>query len=196
MKINFTSSTRYLIKILSVYFLFILSFAFADDHNEDRHERINSSEFLSDHKKDHNEDTGNELTGKTTALIFVIANFSALLSLLSKGIIKFSPLKKSIKEKILVLNMIQKKHLSVLHYILNPIALIIASVHLILSQCLSTILPELGLALMFTIGVTGISVKFKISPKKIRNTIYRFHTNPIAFGFIVIILSIGHMIID
>jgi hypothetical protein len=167
----------------------------ADDHIEKRHNKHQHDRkiFSYDHKKG---DKGNELTGEVTAWLFVIANITVVISLLSKGIIGSTPLRKTLKEKIKSLNNFQKKYLMLLHYFLNPISLIIAFVHFSLSQCSRSFLPELGFILLVIFGVIGILLKFKISPKNIQRGVYQIHTNPIPLIFVLIILFVGHSIVD
>ena len=194
MNIHNNALYRNLLLIVSFYFFFTLPVAFADDHNEKRREHQHDRNIFSyDHKTD---DEGDELTGEATAWILVIANITVLIGLLSRGIVRFAPLRTTLKEKIKRFNKFQKKYLMLLHYFLNTIALVIAYVHFNLSRCGSNFLPELGLVLMTIIGVTGISAKFKISPKSIRSAVYRLHTNSMLFGFVLIILIVGHSIVD
>jgi len=194
MNIHDNGAYRRLLLILSLYFCFTASIAAADEHNEKRHGYQHVGNIFSDYLK--KGDEGNELTGEAAAWIFVIANITVVISLLFKGIVKFAPLRTTLKEKIKSLNKLQKKYLMLFHYVLNSIALIIAFAHFCLSRCSTSFLPEFGLALMAVIGVAGILVKFKISPKSIRKAVYRLHTDPIPSGFVLIILFVGHSIVD
>ncbi len=178
---------------VTVYFCFTVSQGVADEHNERRHGYRHDRSIISDYLK---KNEGNELTGETAAWLFGIANLTVMISLLSKGTVKFTPLATHLKEKIKSLNKFQKKYLMFFHYVLNSIALIIAFVHFSLSRCAASFLPELGLALAAVIGVAGIFVKFKISPKSIRSAVYRLHTNPMPLGFVLMMLFAGHSIID
>lgn len=194
MNIHHSASYRNLLLILSAYFLFTVSTAVADDHTENRHgDQHHKNIFSYDLKKG---DKGNELTGEAAAWLFVIANITVAISLIFKGIVEFIPIRITLKETIKNLNKFQKKYLMLFHYVLNSIALIIAFAHFSLSRCGTSFLPELGLALMAVIGVAGIFVKFKISPKNIRSYVYRLHTNPMPIGFVLIILFVGHTIVD
>ena len=194
MNINDKTSYRNLLLILTVYFGLAISPAAGDDHNERRHGYQNDTDIFSHYLK--KSDDGNELTGETAAWIFAVANITVVISLLSKGIIRFTPLAATLKEKIKKLNKFQKKYLMSFHYVLNSVSLIIAFVHFILSRCGTSILPELGLTLMAVIGFAGIFVKFRFSPKSIQRAVYRFHTNPMPFGFVLIMLFAGHIIVD
>jgi predicted SPOUT superfamily RNA methylase MTH1 len=39
-------------------------------------------------------------------------------------------------------------------------------------------------------------VKYKVSPKGLRRTVYQIHTNPFLLGCLSLLLLIGHSIID
>jgi len=193
MTIRNTSSYINILIMLSIYVLFAVSPAAADEHVKNRHGYQHDSGIFSDHKK---ADKGNEFTGESAAWVFVIANITVVLSLLSKMLIKFIPPGIALKEKIRAWNNFQKKYLMFFHYVLNPISLIIAFVHFNLSQCRTSSLPESGLALMTILAIIGISVKFGISPKSIRRTVCQFHTNPLPIIFVLIILFAGHSLVD
>ncbi|MBF0376122.1 MAG: hypothetical protein HQK72_01445 [Desulfamplus sp.] len=193
--------------ILSIIIL-TASMAFADEHFRERRHSKND-ENRQEHKEDEieqhenilsslykREDKGNESTGEAATWLFVVANITVLISLLSKGIVRFMPLEITVTEKIKSFNKFQKKYLMFFHYLLNPIALIIAFVHFGLSCCVTTFLPELSLALMAAIGIAGILLKLKVSPKSIRKAVYWFHTNPMPIGFALSILVVGHTIVD
>lgn len=180
--------------LTAAVFCFTASLSGADDHNEKRHGYRHDRSIVSDYLK--KGDEGNEFTGEAAAWLFVIANITVVISLLSKGIVKFTPLARTLKEKIKRFNRFQKKYLMFFHYVLNLTALTMAFVHFSLSRCAASFLPESGLALIAVIGVAGIFVKFKISPKSIRSAVYRLHTNPIPIGFILIILFAGHSLVD
>lgn len=141
-------------------------------------------------------DDGNELTGETTAWIFAAANLPALLSLLLKGSIRHLSLAGNVKDRLKRFNQAQKKYLMPFHYILNPLALLLAVIHFSLSHCRSSSLPEWGLAVMATMAVVGILMKFKVIPTSLRKTVYQIHTNPLPVGILVIILLVGHSIVD
>ena len=142
MTIRNTSSYINILIMLSIYVLFAVSPAAADEHVKNRHGYQHDSGIFSDHKK---ADKGNEFTGESAAWVFVIANITVVLSLLSKMLIKFIPPGIALKEKIRAWNNFQKKYLMFFHYVLNPISLIIAFVHFNLSQCRTSSLPESGI---------------------------------------------------
>ncbi len=141
-------------------------------------------------------DKGNEFTGEATAWLFTAANLPVLLGLLFRRIIHNTAMAGNLKDRLKRFNLAQKKYLMPFHYILNPLALLLAFIHFSLSHCRSSSLPEWGLALMTSLVLIGMLVKFKVSPKRIRRTVYQIHTNPLPVGLLVIILVVGHSIVD
>jgi hypothetical protein len=83
-----------------------------------------------------------------------------------------------------------------LHYYINPLVLGIALWHWLSSRCKSTALPEWGLAVMFALIVLGLIMKFRLCPKQLRKSVYRLHTQPLVFLAMVMVLTIGHLIVD
>ena len=164
-----------------------------DDRNDHRRRRGNSNQSQLRHYRG---DKGNEFTGQATAWIFAAANISVAISLMLKGVIQFASIEKGTKERINNFKRNQKKYFRYFHYFLNPLAIIFAFIHLSLSSCRSSTLPEWGLAASVTLVLIGLSIKFKVSPKSIRKVVYKIHTNPVPFGVVIIILLIGHSIID
>jgi hypothetical protein len=169
----------------------------ADDRKESKHQWKKTDEHsfkkeVSDQKGDH----GNETTGEIAAWIFGVANFPVALSIILKTCAKLIPPRVNLKDPITRLNRRQKKHLMKLHYWLNPIALIIALTHFLLSTCRSTALPEWGLGIMLVIVLLGLMMKFKFSPASMRQKVFKFHTSPILLIAAVSILVIGHSLVD
>jgi hypothetical protein len=159
-------------------------------HNRDRGKH--SYEFRG-HGGD---DKGNEFTGQSAAWIFGAANLPVVLSLLLKGAIAFAPVSPKTNERFKHFNQLQKKHLMRFHYFLNPLAAIVALVHFSLSTCRSSSLPEWGLTGAACLVLLGMAMKFKVSPKNMRKAVYRIHTSPVPLGLVLIILFIGHGIVD
>ncbi|HBZ55598.1 MAG TPA: hypothetical protein DEO88_09345 [Syntrophobacteraceae bacterium] len=141
-------------------------------------------------------DKGNEFTGQTAGWIFAAANLPVALSLLLKGAASFVPLAPESRDSLKRFNQRQKKHLMRFHYILNPVAAIMALVHFSLSSCRSSALPEWGLVGTASLVLLGMAMKFKISPVRMRKTVYQIHTNPISAGLVLTVLLIGHSIVD
>lgn len=142
------------------------------------------------------EDKGNEITGKTAAWLLVAANLTVALSIVMKGTNRYLPLEPETKSTIKRFNQVQKEHLMRFHYILNPLALCIAGFHFLLSSCRKSSLPEWGLLLVTLMVFLGLTVKFKVTPKWMGRFIYRLHTSPAAFSTLIIVLVVGHLIVD
>ena len=175
----------------------------ADDHKTNkrhykRHVNINEHHDDNDHKKRRikKDDEGNETTGQTAAWLLVTANLTIAFSILLKGVSRFLPLDSQIKNSMKRFNQLQKKHLMRFHYLLNPIALCIAFFHFLLSSCRSSPLPEWGLILVTMMVFLGLILKYKVSPKGMRKFVYRLHTAPATFLIMILLLVVGHQIID
>jgi hypothetical protein len=167
----------------------------ADDHRKskgwfEREEQQHSSLF------GRNDDEGNETAGQMAAWLLVAANLPVVLSLLIKWTYKFAPMGNGLKDALIRFNRFQKKHLMRLHYYINPLVLGIALWHWLSSRCKSTALPEWGLAVMFALIVLGLIMKFRLCPKQLRKSVYRLHTQPLVFLAMVMVLTIGHLIVD
>jgi len=175
----------------------------ADDHNTNkRHYKQygNNRGYHDDgdQKKQRvqKDDEGNETTGQTAAWLLVAANLTIALSILLKGGSRFLPLDSQLKNSIKKFNQLQKKHLMKFHYVLNPIALCVAFFHFLLSSCRSSSLPEWGLILVVMMVFLGLILKFKVSPKGMRKFVYRLHTTPATFLIMILLLVVGHQIVD
>jgi len=175
----------------------------ANDHKggENHFKRYEGGKYKSDsndHKRRRlkNEDEGNELTGLTTAWLLAAANLTVFLSILLKGANRHFPLKPETKNAIKRFNQFQKKHLMRFHFLLNPLALCIALLHFLLSCCRKTALPEWGLLFVTMMVFLGLMVKFKGAPKWMRKFLYRLHTSKIAFSALILILIIGHLMVE
>jgi len=156
-----------------------------------RHRKQEHKHFS--HDKD---DKGNEFTGQTAAWIFVAANITITVSLILKTFVRFVSLENRTINRIKNFNKFQKKHLGNFHYLLNPLAVTLAFVHFSLSSCRSSALPEWGLLATLIIVLIGVAIKIKVTPKRIRKVFYNIHTSPLPFGVILIVLLIGHSIVD
>lgn len=141
-------------------------------------------------------DEGNETTGQIAAWSLGAANFTIALSILIKGVKRFTPISPELKNSLVKFNNTQKKYLMRFHYLLNPLILGIAFVHYSLSRCRSTTLPEWGLLIMGAIVTLGLILKFKLCPKSFVRSIYRMHTQPAVFLLLISVLLIGHFIVD
>jgi len=144
-------------------------------------------------KKD---DEGNETTGQTAAWLLVAANLTIAVSILIKGASRFLPLDPQTKSSFKGFNQLQKKHLMRFHYVLNPVALGIAFFHFLLSSCRSSPLPEWGLIMVSMLVFLGLILKFKLSPKGMRKSVYRLHTASAFFLIMIVLLVAGHLLVD
>ena len=155
----------------------------------ERDKRIRSTLFEKD-------DEGNETAGQMAAWLLVAANLTVALSVLIKWTGRWVPMGPRLKDSLVRFNRYQKKHLMRLHYIINPLVLIIALWHWLSSRCRSTALPEWGLTGMVALIVLGLVLKFGLCPKPLRKSVYRIHTQPLVLIAMVTVLTIGHWMVD
>jgi hypothetical protein len=175
----------------------------ADDHKTNKrhykqYENNREHHDDGDQKKQRvqKDDEGNETTGQTAAWLLVAANLTIALSILIKGGSRFLPLDSQLKNSMKKFNQLQKKHLMRFHYVLNPIALCVAFFHFLLSSCRSSPLPEWGLILVTMMVFLGFILKFKVSLKGLRKFVYRLHTAPATFLIMILLIVVGHQIVD
>ena len=141
-------------------------------------------------------DKGNEVAGRIAVWLLALANVSVAMSILIKWTNRFIPLRANFKVSLMSFNRFQKKHLMLLHYYLNPVALGVAVWHYLSSRCVSTSLPEWALFFMISLVSFGILTKFRLCPKGIRKGVHKIHTNPIFLSVMASFLTIGHLILD
>jgi hypothetical protein len=193
--------------ILTLLVLLILqvppSSLLADDHKTGgrpytQHEIRKEHHDYDDHKgrQVKKDAEGNEITGQIAAWLLVSANLTVVFSIITKGVSRFLPLSPQTKNSIKAFNQFQKKYLMRFHYVLNPIALCVAFFHFLLSSCRSSPLPEWGLVLVTAMVVLGLMLKFRASPKSMRRGVYRFHTSSAAFSAVILVLVVGHLVVD
>jgi hypothetical protein len=139
---------------------------------------------------------GNETTGQIAAWLLLVANLPVALSILIKWLNRFVPLWPKLKGLLSNFNRFQKKHLMFLHYYLNPAILGVVVWHYMASRCLSTSLPEWGLFLMVSLMTCGILIKFRLCPHSLRKTAHQLHTQPFIFIALILVLTVGHTIVD
>jgi hypothetical protein len=166
----------------------------ADDHRKskswfERKELHHSAIFGRD-------DEGNETTGQMAAWLLVAANLPVAFSILIKWTNKVAPIGKRSKDALVRFNRFQKKHLMRVHYLINPLVLGIALWHYLSSRCRSTALPEWGFVVLAAMIALGLIVKFRLCPKPLRKSIYQIHTQPLVLIVMVMVLTIGHLIVD
>ena len=192
-----------LVPLMLSIFQVVPELAMADDHktNKKHYRRYENSKERHDYD-DHNrrqvkkDDEGNETTGQTAAWLLAAANLTVAFSILMKGASRFLPLDPQTKSSFKSFNQLQKKHLMRFHYVLNPVALGIAFFHFLLSSCRSSPLPEWGLILVTMMVFLGLILKFKVSPKGMRKSVYRLHTTSASFLIMILLLVVGHLIVD
>jgi len=192
-----------LISLMLFTFQLLPDVVAADDHKRresyDKRYEIRKGRFDHDNhntrrvKKD---DEGNETTGQTAAWLLVAANLTVAFSILIKGASRFLPLDPQTKSSFKSFNQLQKKHLMRFHYVLNPVALGIAFFHFLLSSCQSSSLPEWGLIMVTVMVFLGLILKFKFSPKRMRKSVYRLHTTSASFLIMILLLVVGHLLVD
>lgn len=192
-----------LIPIALLFFQTPVSLSSADEHNKNsdgslHHEMRSRHNVDSDNnrKQEKKDDEGNEPTGQITLWLLVSANLTVFLSLVIKSADRFSPLSKQTKNALRQINQFQKKYLMKFHYYFNPLALCIAVLHFLLSSCRKSSLPEWGLLLVVLMVFLGIMIKFKLTPKLIQKIVYRLHTGLPTFSVMIVLLVVGHQIID
>jgi hypothetical protein len=165
--------------------------SFADDHGENLRRLKNKAASLVE--VDHE---GDETTGQTAAWLLGAANLTIALSILIKWTKALVPLKPQTENSLNKFNATQKKYLRPFHYYLNPLIFCVALAHWLLSRCKSTSIPEWGLTLMGIIILLGIALKFKLCPKSLKGDVYRWHTQPVLFVALILVLLAGHFMMD
>ena len=166
----------------------------ADDRHDSRgffeRKDRNSVRFLE------RNDEGNETAGQIAAWLLLAANLPVALSILIKWTNRLAPLGAPLKNSLANFNRFQKKHLMAVHYYLNPAVFAVALWHYMSSHCRSTALPEWGLLLMTGFMTFGILIRFRWYPKAFRKSVYLIHTQPVLFVAMILILTVGHLIVD
>jgi hypothetical protein len=141
-------------------------------------------------------DEGNETAGQMAAWLLAAANLPVALSILIKWTKRAAPIGKRSKDALVRINRFQKKHLMRIHYLINPLVLGIALWHYLSSRCSSTALPEWGFVVLTAMIALGLIVKFRLCPKPLRKSVYQIHTQPLVLIVMVMVLTIGHLIVD
>jgi hypothetical protein len=170
------------------------TYGMADHRDRDKNRFEHEDRYRNPFAKSDNE--GNETAGQIAAWLLLVANMPIVLSLLVKATTKFAPLGVEVKEDLKRFNRFQKKHLMRLHYYVNLLVLAIVTWHWATSCCRSSVLPELGFIAMAIVISFGALIKFKLCPEQLRKSIYKIHTQPIIFLSQIMIVTIGHLIVD
>jgi len=193
MGISFTLALILFYLIIPVGLVPTSAWADGEDHKGRRYFEKRDRDRVRLFKHD---DEGSETVGQIAAWLLLAANFPVALSILIKWVNRFFLVKTRLKNKLIRFNRFQKKYLMRFHFFLNPLILGIALWHWLSSQCRSTSLPEYGLVIMCGLTVLGLVLKFKLCPKRFIKSIYQFHTQPMILIGMVIVLSVGHLIVD
>jgi hypothetical protein len=170
------------------------TYGMADHRGEEKNWFENEDQHRVPFAESDNE--GNETAGQIAAWLLLIANVPVVLSLLVKVTTQFAPLGVTFKDDLKRFNRFQKKHLMILHYYINLMVLGIVTWHWVSSRCKSSALPELGFIVMAIVISFGVLIKFKWCPPQLRKSIYNIHTQPIIFLSLIMVLAIGHLIVD
>jgi hypothetical protein len=174
--------------------LLISASSLADDHHKSKghfdKEDQHCVPFLD------KDDEGNETAGQIAAWLLVGANLTIAMSILIRWANNFDPLGAKLKSSLSGFNSSQKKYLMYLHYYLNPVILGVVLWHWLTSWCKSSVLAELGLIMMVILMGFGIALKFKLCPVNLRKNVYQIHTHPLFFLLLVMVLVVGHTIVD
>ena len=168
--------------------------ALADDHGKFKIDFEREDQHRLPFMESDNE--GNETAGQIAAWLLVLANFTIAFNILTRWINRFTPLAIGFKKGLTSLNRFQKKHLMRFHYYLNPAISGIVLWHWLSSRCKSTALPEWGLLIFAIMIILGIILKWKFFPKPFQKIVYQIHTQPFIFIAMIMVLTIGHIIVD
>lgn len=153
---------------------------------EDRHEYPFSGKH----------DKGTETVGQIVAWLLAVANLPVAASVLIKYTLRFAPMADERKKSLADINRMQKKAFMWIHYYLNLGILGIALWHWMSSRCRASALPELGFLLMAVLIVSGFLMKFKLCPTAFRKSVYQLHTQPTVFVTMILVLTVGHALVD
>lgn len=167
--------------------------ALADHHEEKDHGFFKEQKEHSSggSYKDH----GNEKTGLMAAWLFAVANFPAAGALLTRRFLRTKTSGNSQKTVGKIYTWL-KKDLMPFHYVLNPVAIVMALIHFKLSWCRSTSLPEWAVLLVSILGLTGIVIKFRLIPQPLIPRLRAIHTHPVVAVVVFGLLFLGHQFLD
>jgi hypothetical protein len=176
--------------------LAVAGYLMADDHYRGRGKRWYGHESKHGSLFRKAGDRGNETAGQIAAWLLAAANIPVVMSFLIKGVNRFVPLGHGRNRSLADFNRFQKKRLMPIHYYVNPLVLSMVFWHWLTSCCKSTALPEGAFLLMVVVMALGILLKFKRCPKSLQKGVYQIHTQPLVFISMMLMLTIGHAIID
>jgi hypothetical protein len=175
---------------------YLLLYMFAFNAFADQDERVRHGRQISGRMNTGNQDHEGGESGGLAALLFGVANFPVVLSMLLKASASMLPDRRSLRDRIRTLNLRQKKYLMHMHYWVNPLAFGVAIAHFWSSECRSTAMPEFGMVAMLFVFVLGLMMTFKLSPPSMRRFVFKLHTSPIVTILVFCFLLIGHSVIE
>jgi hypothetical protein len=182
--------------LLGIFVVFCLILMIVEQTYADRPRQIGHHAGRDYEYAERGDNGSSKSLGEISAWLFGIANFPVVLSIFVKICAKSKSLDEKLRERMEWLNRRQKKYLMKLHYWLNPVAFGVAVFHFAMSECRSTVMPELGMGVMFLVFILGLMMTFKLSPASMRKAVFKFHTSPVLLVVVVSILLIGHSIVD
>lgn len=183
--------------VLFVVFVFVTSVgwvsAFADHYEKDAYHPF--KELMRHSSGGSREDHGNEKTGQMAAWLFAVGNVPVAGTLLTRRFL-LAKNSGSFQKTAGKIYSWFKKDLMPFHYILNPLAIVMAFIHFNLSWCRSTSLPEWALLLVSGLALTGIVMKFRLIPQPLIRRVRAVHTHPIVAAAVFGLLFVGHQFLD
>jgi hypothetical protein len=144
------------------------------------------------------ENEGNEFTGQTSGWLFGIACLPVIFSLIARLISRRVSLHPRLKGLLEWFTSMNKKYFMPFHTYLSILALVVATVHLLISSCPNP-LPEWGLIIAGILVATGLIIKLRIASKvspKLLKGIYQFHASLVVTGILISVLLAGHVFMD
>jgi hypothetical protein len=144
------------------------------------------------------ENEGNGFTGQAAGWLFGIACVPVVFSLAARFINRRISLQSRLKGPLDWFTRLNKKYFLPFHTYLSVLALGLAIVHLVFSNCPNP-LPEWGLIGAGILVLTGLIIKLRIGPKifpKLTKWIYQFHASLVVSGILISILFAGHLFMD
>lgn len=179
--------------ILSFGVLGAFSAAYADHRKSSRHGIL---EDLTEHVSPERQgDHGHEATGHAAACLFAVGNIPVAGTLVLRRLVLRKITAES-KKRAGEWYAWLKKDLMPFHYVLNAIAILTALIHLKLSWCRSTPLPEWALLLVFLVALMGFLMKFRLLPRPLLRPVRWLHTNPLLVAAVFGLLFLGHQYLD
>ena len=144
------------------------------------------------------ENEGDEFTGQISGWLFGIACLPVVFNLTARLISRRVSLHPRLKELLEWFTRKNKKYFMPFHTYLSILALVVASLHLLISSCPNP-LPEWGLIIAGILVVTGLIIKLRIASKlspKLPKGIYQFHASLVVSGILGFVLLAGHVFMD